>query len=208
MTKISSPYTAALTGAGFLQDEMTAILPMLMSPEADTLLEDEKRYNRVLHINAETSRKKAIGEFKRRYKSVPPGFWHDFLNLSREDQTVALFFVMLKTYKILFDFHVNVTMRKWNSVVRQVELSDLMIELYEIAARDAFVDTWSDATKKKVAGSYLTILKKVGMVDYQGALQTLSCGNIDYYLRIGEPWFLEACLLQPYQIENIKKSLS
>lgn len=46
------------------------------------------------------------------------------------------------------------------------------------------------------------------MVDYQGALQTLSCGNLDYYLRIGEPWFLEACLLQPYQIENIKKSLS
>jgi hypothetical protein len=30
----------------------------------------------------------------------------------------------------------------------------------------------------------------------------------EYYFRSGEEWFLEACLLHPYEIENLKNELS
>lgn len=207
MNTSNSPYSAAITGGGFLYAETNALLPLLQSEERETLLKDEKLNNRLLKINAETSRYRAIVEIARRYDAMPPSFWVDYLSMSETDQEVALFFVILKTYKICFDFHVNVTMRKWNSISKTVLYDDIAMEFSEVAARDAFVDSWSDKTKRKVASAYLTILRKVGMLDNEDRLHPLSAENLDYYIRIGEPWFLEACLLQPYQINNLKKQL-
>lgn len=207
MNKNKSPYTAAITGGGFLYEETLALLPLLQAEDSERLLHEEKVNNNVLHINAETSRKKVITEIKRRYASVAASFWNDFKEMDSRDQRVALFYVILKTYKICFDFHVNVTMRKWNSISKSIDKDDVMMEFNEIAAGDEFVDSWSDNTKDKVAGAYLTILRKVGMLADDNHLNPLSCGNYTYYLAKGEPWFLEACLLQPYEIDNIKKSM-
>lgn len=202
-----SPYTAAITGGGFLFTETNALLPLLQSPDRESLLKDEKLNNRLLQINAETSRYRAIMEIARRYDAMPVSFWNDYLAMNEADQQVALFFVILKTYKICFDFHINVTMRKWNSISKQLVYEDIEMEFSEVSARDEFVDSWSDKTKRKVASAYLTVLRKVGILDKDDNLHPLSASNFDYYITNGEQWFLEACLLQPYQIDNIKKQL-
>ena len=208
MTKIKSPYTAAITGGGFLFTETNALLPLLQSADREALLKDERVNNRLLQINAESSRYNAIVEIARRYDAMPTNFWEDYKNMNEEDQQVALFFVILKTYKICFDFHINVTMRKWNSISKSLVFDDIEMEFNEVSARDEFVDSWSEKTKRKVASSYLTILRKVGILDKDDNLHPLSASNFDYYILNGEQWFLEACLLQPYQIENIKKQLA
>lgn len=208
MTKIKSPYTAAITGGGFLFTETNVLLPLLQSADREALLKDERVNNRLLQINAESSRYNAIVEIARRYDAMPTTFWEDYKNMNEEDQQVALFFVILKTYKICFDFHINVTMRKWNSISKSLVFDDIEMEFNEVSARDEFVDSWSEKTKRKVAGSYLTILRKVGILDNEDNLHPLSASNFDYYILNGEQWFLEACLLQPYQIENIKKQLA
>ena len=202
-----SPYTAAITGGGFLFEETNILLPLLQSDDRVALLKDEKINNRLLKINAEESRKKTIGEIARRYDAMPSAFWSDYQAMSTDDQQVALFFVILKTYKICFDFHINVTMRKWNSISKSVVYDDIEMEFNEVSANDEFVDSWSDKTKRKVASAYLTVLRKVGLLDQNDQLHPLSASNFDYYITIGEQWFLEACLLQPYQIDNIKKQL-
>ena len=202
-----SPYTAAITGGGFLFTETNALLPLLQSPDRESLLKDEKLNNRLLQINAETSRYRAIMEIARRYDAMPVSFWNDYQAMNETDQQVALFFVILKTYKICFDFHINVTMRKWNSISKQLVYEDIEMEFSEVSARDEFVDSWSDKTKRKVASAYLTVLRKVGILDKDDNLHPLSASNFDYYITNGEQWFLEACLLQPYQIDNIKKQL-
>ena len=207
MTKIKSPYTAAITGGGFLFTETNVLLPLLQSADREALLKDERVNNRLLQINAESSRYNAIVEIARRYDAMPTNFWEDYKNMNEEDQQVALFFVILKTYKICFDFHINVTMRKWNSISKSLVFDDIEMEFNEVSARDEFVDSWSEKTKRKVASSYLTILRKVGILDNEDNLHPLSASNFDYYILNGEQWFLEACLLQPYQIENIKKQL-
>lgn len=208
MTKIKSPYTAAITGGGFLFTETNVLLPLLQSADREALLKDERVNNRLLQINAESSRYNAIVEIARRYDAMPTNFWEDYKNMNEEDQQVALFFVILKTYKICFDFHINVTMRKWNSISKSLVFDDIEMEFNEVSARDEFVDSWSEKTKRKVAGSYLTILRKVGILDKDDNLHPLSASNFNYYIINGEQWFLEACLLQPYQIENIKKQLA
>ena len=203
----NSPYSAAITGGGFLFTETNALLPLLQSTDREALLKDEKLNNRLLKINAETSRYRAIVEIARRFDTMPSSFWLDYQSMNEEDQLVALFFVILKTYKICFDFHINVTMRKWNSISKTLVYDDIDMEFNEVSAHDEFVDSWSDKTKRKVASAYLTVLRKVGILDKEDNLHPLSASNFDYYITIGEQWFLEACLLQPYQIDNIKKQL-
>ena len=207
MNKIKSPYTAAITGGGFLYEETCILLPLLQSDNREFLLKDEALNNRLLQINSETSRKRNRAEVGRRYDVMQSSFWEDFQKMKEDDQKVALFFVILKTYKICFDFHINVTIRKWNSISKRVEHEDLMMEFNEISAKDEFVDSWSEATKKRVASAYLTILRKIGMIGQDNSLNAISCSNWEYYIQMGEMWFLEACLLQPYQIDNIKKTL-
>lgn len=204
---IKSPYTAAITGGGFLFEETCILLPLLESNDREALLKDEALNNNLLHINSETSRKRIIAEVSRRYDTLTPHFWDSFKEMSDGDKQVALLFVILKTYKICFDFHVNVVMRKWNSISKHVSHEDIMMEFNEISANDAFVDSWSEGTKKKVASTYLTILRKVGILTADGSLSSISCSNYGYYLQMGEPWFLDACLLYPYQIDTIKKAL-
>ena len=127
--------------------------------------------------------------------------------MSEDDQKAALFFVILKTYKICFDFHINVTMHKWNSISKSVVYEDIDMEFNELSAKDEFVDSWSDKTKRKVASAYLTVLRKVGILDKEGNLHPLNASNFDYYIIHGEQWFLEACLLQPYEIQLIMNNL-
>ncbi|MCC8115074.1 MAG: DUF1819 family protein [Bacteroidales bacterium] len=203
--KVNSAYTAAITGAGFLFEETNALLPLLLSPDRAPLLKDEIANNRLLHINAETSRKRAVAEISRRFDAMPLSFWQAYAEMTEDEQRLALFLVMLKTYKILFDFHIDVTMRQWRSISRSITLDDLMMEFNEISARDSFVDSWSENTKDRVASAYLALLRKVGMLDRDNQLSAVKADNMDYYLRIGEPWFLDACLLSPYEIEQIRK---
>ena len=208
MIKNNSPYTAAITGGGFLFEETNILLPLLQSPDRVQLLKDEKINNRLLRINAETSRDRAISEISRRFDTMTPAFWSSYADMSEEQQQLAIFFVILKTYKICFDLHINVTMRKWNSISKSVQHEDLMMEFNEISANDDFVASWSEATQKKVASAYLTILRKIGMIDRDNALHSIQSDNMDFYLKTGEPWFLEACLLQPYEIDAIRKSMN
>lgn len=205
MVKTTSPYSAAVTGGGFLFNETNAILPLLLDENAVALIKDEILHNNILHINSEKSRKRNVAEIKRRFDAVPRSFWNDYEDMDMEDKRIALFFVLLKTYKILFDFHVNVTMHRWRSALQDISIEDLMMEFNSISARDKFVDSWSDVTKKKVASAYMSILRHVNMLNNANILQALKPKNIDFYFAIGEPWFLDACLLEPYEIETLKQ---
>lgn len=211
MNKNNSPYSAAITGCSFLYYEFQRILPLLMSEESDKLVSDEVENNSILQINSRKARRTFMLEFKRRFLSVPIHFWEMWQNMSETGQRLGLFYAIMKTYKLVFDFHFNVTMKKWNSVDHELLKSDIMMEFNEIAAHDEFVDSWSDNTKGKCAGAYLTMLRQSGLLDEKtNQLQSmkLDADEYEYYIRSGEEWFLEACLLYPYEVNDIKSQLS
>ena len=131
MKKNNSPYTAAITGGGFLFDETNLLLPLMMSEDSEMLLKKEKLENNLLQINRQTSRDRAIFEIKRRYNAVQKSFWEDYLSMEQNAQKIALFFVILKTYKICFDFQINVTRNKWQSISRSLTKDDILMELNE-----------------------------------------------------------------------------
>lgn len=191
--------------------EMNRCLPLLMDSDADALLKKEIEENQILMVNSVSARKKFILEFQRRYKAVPRTFWLWYASLSDEQaQRAAMFYVILKTYRLLFDFHFNVARQKFFSITHEMTFNDVDMEFSEIASRDEFVNSWSESTRKKCIGTYLTILRQIGMLDQKTnelSPLLLNDNDYEYYLRSGEQWFLEACLLQQYEIDNIKSNL-
>ena len=207
--KVQSPYTAAMTGCGFMWEEMTNVLPLLMSPDSAGLLKQEIIENNYIMLKTENTRKRAIAEFVRRYNSVPRHFWESYRTFSREAKIVAMYFVNLKCYRLFFDLHLNLVLKKWNSTRQSLNRSDVLMEINEIAANDAFVAGWSEKTKEKVASSFLSFMRKAGFFPENGEELVpirLSDEEFAFYLQTGEAWFLEACLLQPYEINRIKQS--
>jgi len=210
MNKNNSPYSAAITGCSFLYYEFQRILPILMSEDSDKRLSEEIENNEILQINSRKARRTFVLEFKRRYASVPAHFWESWQNMSESGQRIGLFYAIMKTYKLVFDFHFNVAMKKWNAIDHELTKSDIMMEFNEIAAHDEFVDSWSDNTKGRCAGAYLTILRQTGLLEEKtNQLQQvkLDAEEFAYYIRSGEEWFLEACLLYPYEVNDIKSQL-
>ena len=206
----SSPYSASFTGCSFMFYEFNRVLPLLLSPEADVLLKKEIKDRGLIQVNSEIGAKRIIAEFRKRFDAVSLDFWKWYEQLSEKGQRAALFYCILKCYRLIFDFHVNLTMRRWNSTDHSLSKNDVMMEYYQIASQDQFVDSWSEKTRGKITSAYLTILRQAGLLDANGQLQPLLLDPQDYryYIIKGEDWFLDACLLLPYEKENIIKALS
>lgn len=207
MNIIKSPYTAAITRCSFLFYEFCRVLPLMMTADANSQLKREIEENNVMQVNSRKTRVTFMREFRRRFNAVPAVFWEAWQRWGERGQRAGLLYAILKTYKLVFDFHFNVAVRHWNSVERSVFKSDVMMALNEIASCDEFVDSWTEKTKERCATAYLTILRQAGMLDEKtGALRQLclSSDEAAYYIRTGEEWFLEACLLYPYEIKRLK----
>ena len=188
-------------------NEMKAILPLFLSDDAESLLKQEIAENNLLLIKSETSRKRAVSEFRRRFNAVPRSFWEWFNTVSETTQMFAMFYVNLKTYRILFDFQINVVLSNWNGISQSVTYNDVLSELYQISASDEFVDSWSEETKNKVVSWFVTLLVKVGLLNKKTSQLSSPLINEEefaYFLKINEAWFLEACLLDPFVINRIK----
>jgi len=208
--KNNSPYSAAITGCAFLLPEFERILPLMMQPDADRLLKEEVENNEILQVNNRKARRTFVLEFRRRFNSVPLNFWQAWQKWSETGRRVGLFYAIMKTYKLVFDFHFNVAIRHWNSIDHTLTKPDVMMELNEIAAHDEFVDSWSDNTKERCGSQYLTYLRQTGLlVEKTNQLQPVRPDDdeLAYYFRSGEEWFLEALLLYPYEINEIKAKL-
>lgn len=204
---IKSPYSAAFTAASMMYREITALVPLMLDEHADELINKEIEENNLLCINSLNSRKRVVAELQRRFQSVPRDFWNHYLSLGERAQRVALFYVLLKTYQLVFDIHICVTLSMWRSANTEVQNSDVMLYINELASQDKFVDSWSEATRKKVVSVYLLMLHQSGLM--QDGSATLCQPEIDdadwtYYIRLGEAWFLEACFLPTYRINELK----
>ena len=209
MEKGNTPYTAAFTGCSFMMYEMIRMLPLFLASNSDELIKKEIEENQHMMVNSIASRKKYSRELKRRFHAVSRSFWEDFLEWDEPAQRLGMLYVLLNSYRIILDFHLNVTLKKWNSINHELSLNDITMELSQIAAHDAFVDSWSDNTKNRIASAYLTFLNQAGVYDKK-SMELHPASGIDsstyaYYINIGQDWFLEACLLYPYEIEKVKQ---
>lgn len=208
MTKTTSPYSASFTGATMMYNEMNTVIRMLLEEDSPETVKRLRTDSQHLMIKSLSARDRVSSELVKRFRTMPASFWEQYLLLGEPQQRLALFFVLLKTYKILFEFHVNLAIPKYNSIDRVLTKNDAYTALCEIASRDEFVDSWSEETRDKIASTYVTMVKQAGLSNPDtGELRTPNVDDTDFisYVKSGELWFLQACFLPAYRIEQIKQ---
>lgn len=208
MAKTDSPYSASFTGATMMFNEMNIVVSMLLkdnSPETVKLLKSDAQY---LQLNSTTGRERVVSELIKRFNAVSTSFWEHYILLDERQQRVALLFVILKTYRLLFEFQVDFAISKFNSVDRTINRNDVLAAMSEIASRDEFVDSWTQKTRERASTHYVTILRQAGLINNETEeLQSPDLQDADfvYYIQTGDLWFLQACFIPGYRIEIIKK---
>ena len=204
----NSPYSASFTGAAILFSDMNVAVRMLLeddSPETIKTLKTDANY---IKIKSSKSRERVTAEFVKRFRAVPKSFWTRYVELSENEQRLALLYVVLKTYQLLFEFQINLAIPKYNSPDRVLTKNEVSLALNEIASKDEFVDSWSAETRDRASSQYLTILRQSGLVsESTGELQSpnLSDEALLWYIQSGEVWFLQACFFPGYKIEQLKQ---
>lgn len=204
-SRASSPYSSAFTGCGFMLDEMAALVPVLSSPDADALLRKEVEGNEILALGKAKTRSRMITEFKRRYAAMPPSFWRWFLSLDRPGRTVALYYCLLRTYLVLKEVHLDVVLPRLRSANPVVERADIERFIAKIGETDAFVASWSDNTKERVATACLSMLREIGMLGRSNRLAAVSIppSVARHFATRGEAWYLEALGMPFYEIKRL-----
>lgn len=203
----SSPYSASFTAASLMHTEMNAVLPFLLQDNSGKTIKMIENSVDILPIQSVSARNRVTHEMVKRFNEMPPAFWADYQSFPESQQKLALFYVILKTYRLLYEFQLNVAVKRFNSANNTLRTDDLWMEFYDIASRDPFVESWTDSTKGKVIQTYLTILRQVGLLDPEtDTLQRVCIPQEAYvpFVRLGELWFLQACFIPVYEIETIK----
>lgn len=196
-----SKYSASFTAGSLLYRETTAILHLLEAKNSQELLENEAKNNQFIQINSEKSRKRVIAEIAKRYAVVKTDFWEFYKTRNVNEQKAMLFYLCLKCYKLMFDFHFNVTVKRWLSSTQSVEPFLYRMELSEISGRNEDVDNWTENTKDKTISVYLRILKDIEMLHGKTMdLKPVSLTDelIQFFVVKNEFWFFDACLLPPH----------
>lgn len=210
VSKNNSPYTSSFTSCVYLQSEFDRALHLFLSDNAEILIKQEIEANSLLMLNSRSTRTHAVNEIRKRFNACSRVYWEHYQGLTGDARRLAYFYAILKAYRLLFDLHINVTVRRWQSAQNTVGSDDLRLEFNEIAGRDSFVASWTELTQKKVFTAYMSIMRKVGLLS--GSPEVLnpvsrSVEDFRFYLENGESWFLEACLLQKYEITNMRSLL-
>ena len=203
----NSPYSASFTAAALMHGEMNAVLPYLLKDSSMKTVKMIENSVEILPIQSASARERVTLEMVKRFKTMTPAFWVDYQTFPEPQQKLALFYVILKTYRLLYEFQLNVAAKRFNSANNTLQIDDLWMEFYDIASRDPFVDSWTENTKKKVIKSYLAMLRQTGLLDSDtDRLQRINIAQEAYipFVQLGELWFLQACFIPAYEIETIK----
>jgi hypothetical protein len=184
-------YSVSFTAGALLRKESMQIIEDV---QRGTALDDVDPD--VLSVDSRRGRNRKAMEIVKRLEHVDRSVWDDFLTLSSGAQCVTLYYCCLKTYRVLFDFHMDVVLPKWRSMDRHLRPHDARRFLERRADQHPEIDTWSDSTWEKVRQVMLKMLREAGFLVH-GTLASpqLPMEFWNRFVKVGDVWFLEAAFL-------------
>lgn len=100
-SKKNSPYSASMTGCGFVLHEFSNVVPLMLDPNAEQLIREEVSNNHLLMMNSELMRRRAMTELQKRFNAVPRDFWEYYLQLNDDDRPIAMLYPIMQAYAIV-----------------------------------------------------------------------------------------------------------
>lgn len=189
-------YDANFTAGGLFVNEFNNLREYLVNDDFEEVVRKDVDENKLLAISTLSARKRISSELIRRQQTMPKDFWVFFQDLLERESKLALFYVCLQTYPIVFDIHFQVSVRKFK-LGDTVEEYDVQMRLDELASQSDEVDSWSETTIKKINVQYRKALKDAGLYDgkYLKRPNIESDQFWEYFKDKSNNWFLEACFM-------------
>lgn len=199
-------YNASYTGAGLLFYETESLYPLLIKPNADSLLRKEVKENKYLKINSESSRQRVSQEIRKRIQFADKGFWSYYHLSDEKEKRLLLFYLAMKTYKMVYDFHFNVTVPRVLSLELEIDPYKYRMRLEEIASVEENVAGWSEETWEKLITRYVYMLETAGL-SVANKLTKPDVPPHFYCFFVGkkEYWVLDSFFLKQHEKEAIIK---
>jgi hypothetical protein len=187
-------YNGTFSSNGILFNETISLVQILKSDNVEEGLAKEVKENELLQINSEATRGRAVREIRKRNKYTETGFWDRFDQSTEPEQRLLFFHLCLKTYRILFDLHFLVTVKRFYIDSTLPETFYYKMAVDELASGNEKVAAWSETTLIKTLSNYRSLLRVSGLL--KGVM--LTSPNVDdsfwdQFKTNGEIWFLEAC---------------
>ncbi len=193
---MKSKYSISFTAGGLLYNETVSLLPILKDKDGLDLLTNEAKKNEVLKINSESARKRIIAEIKKRYKSVDKKLWENFDSIGMAEQKIILYYVCLKTYKLLFDFHFSLLIEKWATGDKEILVEDFSHFLEVLGSKDENVFSWTEKTLYKGAQVAVLMLKESGFIENENLIKPhIDQNALKIIIECGDDWITDVLFL-------------
>jgi hypothetical protein len=162
----------------------------------------------VLDINSRGGQQRKSAEIKRRLENTEEPVWKDLPELPVPERALVLYYCCLKTYPLLFDFHMEAVLPTWRSADRSFGNHDVRRFLEGQAETHPEIDGWGESTWKKVRQVMLQMLRKAGFLR-DGSLQKVDRPDRFWtrFVKVGDLWYLEAAFLNEAQRRSTTQSL-
>jgi hypothetical protein len=190
----SNKYDANFTAGGLLYRDFTAMSSILSDSDFLEKIQRERELNLLLGIPTKSARKRVISEIKRRYEIVTKRFWDWYLSIPENEKKLALFYICLKTYPLVLDLHLEVSLKKYR-IGGDLNSYAVKMRMDELAASDEEVCNWSESTLGKINSQYRSSLKDCGLLNGETLTTPINISEsfFEYFESIGEGWFKEMC---------------
>ncbi|WP_405291003.1 BrxA family protein [Algibacter sp. Ld11] len=189
-------YDANFTAGGIFFNEFSNLKPYLLEEDFEEIIKNDIEENKILAITTLSARKRIVSEIIRRHKVMSLNFWRFFQDLNELESKLALLFVCLKTYPIVFDLHFQVTVQKQKLGLLLTEY-DVQMRLDELASTSVDVESWSETTIKKINTQYRKAIKDAGLFHKETLRQPINVNQTFwvYFKENDDMWFLDACFI-------------
>jgi hypothetical protein len=199
-------YSASFTTGALLTDETEAVITFQARNEG----EDQSRIlknDRYLKVNSLAGRKRRLREILNRINSVPAEHWNFYLRLkARDEKNVFMYYVCMKYYALIRDFHLEVILSKWRLLDSSFSKEDVSRFLTRASIQHPEIDEWTESTQKKIVQVLTLMLKESGIVlNEKIRLVFLPDTFWLFFIEHGEGWFLEAMFLTREQRDLLYK---
>ncbi len=192
----TTEYNSSFTAGGLLYQEFIALESIINDIHFPDLIDKEEQENQFIAIKTLSARKRIIPQIKLRVKTVHPNFWNEFYTWTEKEQKLGLFYVILKTYRLIFEIHWEVTLKKFKTG-DLLEPYSIKMFIDELSSKNEEIANWSEKTIDKVNSRYRKALNDAGLMNNKRLIipQGIQENFWNYFKINNENWFLEACFM-------------
>lgn len=192
--KGDSKYDANFTAGGLLLNEFVNLQNVIQAEDILDILKAEEEENLYVGIDTVGARKRILSEIKRRLEFADSDFWDLFISVSKQHKKIMLFYLVLKTYPLIWELHFEVAYQKF-LIGAELDAYSISLFLDSLASKDDYVGGWSDSTLDKLNTQYRKVLTDCGMLDKSvlRPIYGITTEFWNYFQELGEKWFIQAC---------------